>query len=315
MAHDNVRTAVAKFALRNKDEEAAEGLLKLSAHYGSGTRFRNACRADERGHVERIVEYARRRAFCLKGAFCARQEASGHLLEVPCRLNRRPCAGRSQRIRERCEEEPGQVRPAPEVPYGVGQLQHCKVDKHACAKVGTSYCSVPRPFGRGTAGGQSISTFHCCTWNRKSDSCPARAAPHPFPVLSAIGPLPENPAPETGCFERFPGPAPGGCRPAPFVRTALPAPAQSLHRAFVVFAGKRTGGRRTPKSGGEMFAHPSAPSALHGQDQILLGRKGRNRPVKKGAAAVHSGACPGTFSGIAGNSPRPFRPWYYRPGL
>ena len=50
-------------------KEPTQALLDLRAHYLFSHRFCNARKGNEKGHVERSVEYIRRKAFALKGDF------------------------------------------------------------------------------------------------------------------------------------------------------------------------------------------------------------------------------------------------------
>jgi transposase/predicted transcriptional regulator len=143
IVYDNMRTAVAKFAVRNKDKKATEALLKLSAYYCFSIRFCNAYRGNEKGHVERSVEYVRRKAFGLTDSFDSRDQANQHLLEILQQLNLRPAAGQTQTIHQRHQQALEQMQPMPVSPYDVGQLHRVKVDKYSCIKVDTNYYSVP----------------------------------------------------------------------------------------------------------------------------------------------------------------------------
>lgn len=55
-----MKVAVKRFVGR-QEKEPTEALLKLSTYYGFAFRF---CNGNEKGHVERSVEYIRRKAFC-----------------------------------------------------------------------------------------------------------------------------------------------------------------------------------------------------------------------------------------------------------
>jgi hypothetical protein len=62
MIYDNMRVAVKRF-VGNTDKEPTQGLLELSNYYHFGFRFCNVRKGNEKGHVERSVEYVRRKAF------------------------------------------------------------------------------------------------------------------------------------------------------------------------------------------------------------------------------------------------------------
>ena len=88
MVYDNTRVAVAKFVGRY-EKEPTEALLKLSLYYGFKFRFCNNYRANEKGHVERSVEYIRRRIFSKKDEFASVEEARHFFKKELDRLNSR----------------------------------------------------------------------------------------------------------------------------------------------------------------------------------------------------------------------------------
>lgn len=62
MVYDNARVMVACF-VGHSEKEPTEALLKLSLYYGFRFRFINTYQAHEKGHVERSMEYLRRKIF------------------------------------------------------------------------------------------------------------------------------------------------------------------------------------------------------------------------------------------------------------
>ncbi len=68
MVYDNMRVAVSKFVGKH-EKEPTRALLDLRGHYRFNHRFCNVYRDNEKGHVERSVEYVRRKAFGLKMKF------------------------------------------------------------------------------------------------------------------------------------------------------------------------------------------------------------------------------------------------------
>ena len=78
MVYDNMRVALAKYVGRH-EKEPTVALLQLRGHYGFSHRFCNAYRGNEKGHVERSVEYIRRKAFGLKYQFSDISEAESWL--------------------------------------------------------------------------------------------------------------------------------------------------------------------------------------------------------------------------------------------
>ena len=78
IVYDNMKVAVKRFVSRT-EKEITEDLMKLSMYYGFETRLCNARKGNEKGHVEKGVEYVRRKAFSLKREFSSLDEAYSHL--------------------------------------------------------------------------------------------------------------------------------------------------------------------------------------------------------------------------------------------
>ena len=85
MVYDNMRVAVKDFV--GTDKTPTEALSRMCAFYRFDFRFCNARAGWEKGHVERSVEYVRRKAFCMKMDFDSVEEAGKHLQEVCEGLN------------------------------------------------------------------------------------------------------------------------------------------------------------------------------------------------------------------------------------
>ena len=86
MVYDNMRVAIKRF-VGHSEKEPTEGLLELSNYYKFGYRFCNIRKGNEKGHVERSVEYTRRKAFCITDKFTSLEEANKHLDKICKRLN------------------------------------------------------------------------------------------------------------------------------------------------------------------------------------------------------------------------------------
>jgi len=86
MVYDNMRVAVAKF-IGKHEKEPTRALLQLKGHYQFGHRFCNAYSGNEKGHVERSVEYIRRKAFGFKSDFSSFEQAQQYLETIIGKLN------------------------------------------------------------------------------------------------------------------------------------------------------------------------------------------------------------------------------------
>ena len=142
MVYDNMRVAVAKF-VGTAEERATDSLLELSNYYKFGFRFCNIRKGNEKGHVERSVEYIRRKSYGIRDEFSSIEEANKHLLDVCERLN-----DTSQKLRENqtantlFEEEKRILRPS-KIPYQCFKEEFVKVDKYCTVSIYRNRYSVP----------------------------------------------------------------------------------------------------------------------------------------------------------------------------
>lgn len=88
IVYDNMKQAVKRFVCRN-EKEATEDLIKISLYYGFKYRFCNVASGNEKGHVERGIEFVRRKVFSSKSEFDSVEEANKHLKETLDKLNSR----------------------------------------------------------------------------------------------------------------------------------------------------------------------------------------------------------------------------------
>ena len=86
MVYDNMKVAIAKFVGRN-EKEATIALKQLSTYYGFRYRFCNIRKGNEKGHVERSVEYVRRKSFSRCWTFESESEAQVRLSDALSRMN------------------------------------------------------------------------------------------------------------------------------------------------------------------------------------------------------------------------------------
>lgn len=141
IVYDNTRVAVAKF-VGHTDKEPTEALLKLSIYYKFDYRFCNAYSGNEKGHVERSVEYIRRKAFSGEDIYSSLNEANIHLDEVLNRLNSRVSSRTNKTAIELLEEEREYLMP--DMPlYETSTLCDLRVSKYSTIIVDSSYYSVP----------------------------------------------------------------------------------------------------------------------------------------------------------------------------
>jgi len=142
MVYDNMRVAVARF-VGPQEKEPTRALLQLRGHYSFSHRFCNAYRGNEKGHVERSVEYVRRKAFGLKNKFADIDLAQQWLTSVLHQLNGKKQAGNGKTASEMLLEEQACLGGLPpSKPVCAEQIQ-LRVDKYATISYRTNRYSVP----------------------------------------------------------------------------------------------------------------------------------------------------------------------------
>jgi transposase len=141
MVYDNTRVAVKRLA--GKEGEPTEALLQLSLYYGFKFRFCNVNSGNEKPHVERSVEYVRRKAFAHRDEFDSLEEANEYLLGICAQLNAKPQKGLDGRTAldileaERAYLLPGLPK------YDAARIAELRVNKYSVVMVDGCYYSVP----------------------------------------------------------------------------------------------------------------------------------------------------------------------------
>ena len=140
IVYDNMKVAVRRFV--GTEKEPTEGLLKLSLYYGFSHRFCNAKKGNEKGHVERSVEYIRRKAFAYEDRFETLEEANEYLAAKCEDLNQRCQTGSKQTANDYLEEERPFLLPALPM-FDAARVSHPRVDKYATVVIDQNHYSVP----------------------------------------------------------------------------------------------------------------------------------------------------------------------------
>ena len=141
MVYDNTRVAVSRFTGK-KEKEPTEALLQLRGYYHFRHRFCNAYRGNEKGHVERSVEYIRRKAFGFKNCFDTLEQAKAYLEDVVKRINEKEQQLTGRTAKEMFEEEKLWLRPVT-TKMPCSESREFRVDKYSTISYGTNRYSVP----------------------------------------------------------------------------------------------------------------------------------------------------------------------------
>lgn len=140
LVYDNMRVVIRKFT--GRDKEPTEGLVRLASYYHFRWRFCNEGRGNEKGHVERSVEYVRRKAFSRHDRFDSLEAANEHLLLVLARLNASALHGKAESAAQLLEVERPHLYPSAP-PFDCAHVEEVRVDKYSTICSGTNHYSVP----------------------------------------------------------------------------------------------------------------------------------------------------------------------------
>ncbi len=141
VVYDNMRVAVRKFVGKT-EKIATDELIKLSMYYGFDFRFCNARKGNEKGTVERAVEYVRRKAFSSKDEFETLTDANTHLHSVIKKLNEKPTKYLGNvSSADKLEEEKRKLKKVV-ADYVICTDLECRVDKYSTIIVEQNRYSV-----------------------------------------------------------------------------------------------------------------------------------------------------------------------------
>lgn len=140
MVYDNMRVAIKEFA--GVEKKPTEALLRLSSFYRCHYRFCNARAGWEKGHVERSVEYLRRKAFSALLRFDNLEDAQKQLSLTCKRINTEEGSSSTIGKASKLEAELSALR-ACHNEMGCFELETYKVDKWSTICMKASHYSVP----------------------------------------------------------------------------------------------------------------------------------------------------------------------------
>lgn len=138
--YDNMRTVVKKFV--GTEREITDSMKHLSNYCGFHIRLCNPRKGNEKGHVERSVEFIRRKAFSSLYTFSNLQEAEQHLLAALQKLNQRVHHELKEKHIVLLKKEKSVSLPAIS-PFDPAELIECRVDKYSTVVIKQNHYSVP----------------------------------------------------------------------------------------------------------------------------------------------------------------------------
>jgi DNA-binding Lrp family transcriptional regulator len=142
IVYDNMKQAVKKFVGKN-EKEATEDLIKLSLYYGFKYRFCNIKSGNEKGHVERGIEFVRRKVFSIKTEFDSIDEANEYLAERIFKLNSKKRSWlKNQSPIEILNQEKKYLLPL-KPSYDTSRRVEARVNKYSVINIDQNKYSVP----------------------------------------------------------------------------------------------------------------------------------------------------------------------------
>jgi len=142
IVYDNMKVAVKRF-VSISEKEITDDLMKMSMYYGFETRLCNIRKGNEKGHVEKGVEYVRRKAFSAKREFGSLEEANKHLENRLVNLNNRKKKWLENKSPWEVLVEEREYMKTLKPDYVISRKVECRTDKYSTITIEQNRYSVP----------------------------------------------------------------------------------------------------------------------------------------------------------------------------
>ena len=138
--YDNMRTVVKSFI--GNEKKITDSMENLSNYYQFKIRLCEPRKGNEKGHVERSVEFIRRKAFSSEFSFTSLQEAEDHLKSILQKLNNRNHYEHKIKQIDLMKKEKTVSKPAI-TPFDSAEMVECRVNKYSTVVIRQNHYSVP----------------------------------------------------------------------------------------------------------------------------------------------------------------------------
>ncbi|WP_066127234.1 IS21 family transposase [Globicatella sanguinis] len=139
--YDNMRTVVKSFI--GTEKTITDSMIHLSNYYQFKIRLCEPRKGNEKGHVERSVEFIRRKAFASTYRFSNLEEAQTHLNNELEKLNQRLHHEHKVSHLKLMQTEKERIGPTIIAPFDVSEILECRVDKYSTVVIKQNHYSVP----------------------------------------------------------------------------------------------------------------------------------------------------------------------------
>jgi transposase len=159
--YDNMRTVVKSFI--GNEKTITESMDQLSQYYQFKIRLCEVRKGNEKGHVERSVEFVRRKVFSTLHTFIDITEANEYLISAMEKINRRLHHEHNVEHVELLKSERNAAGENPAQPFDPADLVECRVDKYSTVVIKQNHYSVPEghvgKYIRAKVGAENIRLF------------------------------------------------------------------------------------------------------------------------------------------------------------
>jgi transposase len=145
IAYDNTKTAVAKI-VGPRERELTHEFLRLKSYYLFDSHFCLVRRPNEKGHVERLVEYARSNFLVPVPTVASLEQLNAELAEQCRRDQERSVRGKSGTVGTLLTEDRAQMQLLPARPFEARRVDDVSVDSLSLARFDTNSYSVPTKY-------------------------------------------------------------------------------------------------------------------------------------------------------------------------
>jgi hypothetical protein len=160
--YDNMRTVVKSFI--GTERTITDSMVNLSNYYHFKIRLCEPRKGNQKGHVERSVEFIRRKAFSSEYSFSSLVEAEQHLASTLVRINGHLHHEKKiKHIDLMQQEKAGSKQETVPSPFDAAELVECRVDKYSTVVIKQNHYSVPEghvgKWIKGKIGAEKVKLF------------------------------------------------------------------------------------------------------------------------------------------------------------
>jgi len=145
IAYDNAKTTVTKI-VTSRERTLTDAFLKLKSHYLFDSHFCLVRRPNEKGHVERLVDYARSNFLVPVPAVDSLEALNAELMNRCQRDQERMVRGKSGTVSTLLAEDRAAMLPLPAQPFEARRVKDVTADPLSLVRFDTNSYSVPTKY-------------------------------------------------------------------------------------------------------------------------------------------------------------------------